>query len=187
MEAGWRETLQRFRIGARYQDASLTAVKKLYGWAYEEGVNWINSKGVKPSLLLSGNPGSGKTFFTLALLRELIARKIHKADIYFIRSDDLDDDLLRSIEDKNESYVLEKYCEVPYLFWDDLGTERSNDRIIKQYYKIIDRRLSDLKPTVFTSNVSLEKFGGWLGDRIASRLEYCQEIKFPMRDLRKEL
>jgi len=186
MEARWDDFLTRFKIGKRYHHAHLNEVKKLYFWAYEEGMNWLNFR-IKPSLYLSGNPGSGKTFMGLALLRGIIERKIHKADIRFIRSDDLDDQLLQAIEDKNESYAIENYCEVPVLFIDDLGVERPNDRVIKQYYKIIDRRLNNLTTTIFTSNIPRVNIDKNLGDRIASRLEMCQEIRFPERDLRKEI
>jgi DNA replication protein DnaC len=186
MEAGWEDTCQRFHIGKRYHNAHLNEVKKLYLWAYEEGMHWLSQK-LKPSLYLSGNAGSGKTYMALALLRGVIDQHVHKADIRYITSDDLDDTLLQAIENKNELYIIENFCEVPYLFIDDLGVEKQTERVIKQYYKIIDRRLNDYKTTVFTSNISKTKIEKNLGDRIASRLELCNEIKFPDRDLRKEI
>ena len=78
------------------------------------------------------------------------------------------------------------HCALAHLL-DDLGVEKPSERIIKQYYNIIDRRLNNLLPTIFTSNFSIEKIGNNLGDRIASRLEMAIEIKFPKKDLRKEL
>ena len=80
---------------------------------------------------------------------------------------------------------MEKYCEVPVLFIDDLGTEKDSDRVRQQYGKIIDERVGNELPTVYTSNLDLDHIGKTLGDRIASRLQVSYQIKFPDRDLRK--
>lgn len=182
----WQEAISAFKIGKVHQNATLDAVRLVNSGIAQEGLNWIISKN-KPSLFLSGNPGSGKTFFMFSLLNGLTTQKHHKASILFVRSDDLDNELLRAVERRSEEYTLEKYQDVPFLFIDDLGVERVSDRIIKQYYNIIDRRMNNLLPTVFSSNISLEKISSTLGDRIASRLEVAVEIKFPKKDLRKAM
>lgn len=156
----------------------------MYAPIGELGEKWINSN-KKPSLFLTGTPGSGKTYFAIALLKGLIDLNIYNW-LIFIKSDDLDNELLKAVLESNEAYVLEKYHDVPFLFIDDIGVERVNERIIKQYYSIIDRRLSNLLPTVFTSNLSVEQIGNTLGDRIASRLAMTTEVSFPKMDLRKD-
>lgn len=180
----WDTAIERFKIGRMYHDVSISKVEILYPLFAEIGKEWLKEKS-KKSLYITGNAGSGKTYFSLALLRALIMQG-HPWIIYK-RSDELDDELLRSIEDRQESFVLEKYHEAPFLFIDDLGVERVNDRIVKQYYSIIDRRFSNYLPTVLTSNIPMSKIKNNLGDRIASRLEHAIEIEFPNRDLRKEI
>lgn len=182
MHLKWEDAVQRFLISKLHQQASLDILPEKMQPFFKE---WINSN-KKNSLFLSGNPGSGKTFAMIALLKALINQEKYNW-IILIRSDELDDELLRAIENKQEATVLEKYYEVPFLFWDDLGVERTNDRVLKQYYSIIDRRLNNLLPTVFTSNYSRENIGKNVGDRIGSRLQMTTETIFPNKDYRKEM
>ena len=186
MKATWEDVLNRFKIGKCYHNANLENVKRINPEIYQKGKNWLGFS-IKKSLYIHGNAGSGKSYFALALLRALVEHGMHRADILYRPSDELDDELLMAIEDKNEKYALEKYCEVKYLIIDDLGVERVNDRVIKQYYRIIDSRLNNLLTTIFTSNIPLANIGKNLGDRIGSRMEITEEIHFPQRDLRKEI
>ena len=147
------------------------------------GKEWVENP---KSLYVTGSIGSGKTYFCFALLRELLEqRECHW--VIFVRSCDLDDELLNACETGRESYCLEKYKTVPFLFIDDLGVERTTDRVIKQYYNIIDFRVSNSLPTVFSSNLTPEDTSTTLGDRISSRLQVAKIIKFPKQDLRKQL
>ena len=176
----WEIAIDRFKIGRMYHSVSLGQFQNIYPEIAELGQQWLGEK-LKKSLYITGNAGSGKTYFSLALLKGLLDQKMHNWVIYK-RSDDLDDELLKATHDRNESYVLEKYHEVPFLFIDDLGVERLNERIVKQYYSIFDRRFSNYLTTVLTSNIPLGNIGKNLGDRIASRLEHAVEIQLPDRD-----
>lgn len=178
----WEEAIHRFKIGRIHQVAEIKQLPLPIQKMFQA---WLANPQGK-SIYLSGNPGSGKTYATIALLKGLISKKLHPWIIY-VRSDDLDDELLTAVDKRQEKDTLEKYHEVPFLFIDDLGVERVNDRIIKQYYSIIDRRLNNLLPTIFTSNSSRERIKENLGDRIASRLQMAIEIIFPEKDYRKEV
>lgn len=179
----WEEAIKKFSIGKIYHDASLSGVEAMYPTAAQIGEDWVRNP---KFLYISGNPGSGKTYFCMALLRGLLEMRTPEW-VVFKRSDELDDTLLKAIEMRDERTYIEAYQEVPYLFIDDLGIERVNDRIIKQYYSIINKRVENLLPTVITSNVPLELIGNNLGERIASRLSVMTEVKFPKKDLRKTL
>lgn len=182
----WNDAIKRYQIGKVHQNASLDEVAKINEGIAQFGKDWIKNPR-RPSLFLSGSPGCGKTHFQFALFKALMEQGRAPSDFLFIRSDDLDNQLLKAINEKNEEWTLQMYKDVRFLFIDDLGTERVSDRIIKQYYHIIDRRMDNLKVTVFSSNISLDKIAENLGDRIASRLEMAIEVKFPKRDLRKEI
>lgn len=181
----WHEAISRFNIGRIYHEASLDDVQeKVDRNIAKAGRKWLEAN-YKQSLYLSGNPGSGKTYFSVCLLKELIESQKHPWIIY-TRSYEIDDELLVAVDERRELSVLQKYHEVPILFIDDLGVERVSDRIMRQYYSIIDTRINNFLPTVFTSNIPIEGIYKTLGDRIASRLEMAFEIKFPNKDLRKE-
>lgn len=176
----WQQAIDRFKIGRVYHDASLS---NIWPSIAEDGKEWLRNPS-KNFLYLSGAPGSGKTYMSIALLKALIDMKKYQWIIH-IQSDELDDELLRAGDYRQDSSVLQKYYEVPFLFIDDLGVERLNERILKQYYNIIDRRLNNLMPTVFTSNIAIKDIAKNLGDRIASRLQMATEIIFPKKDYRK--
>ena len=179
MHLKWEDAVLRFKIGKVHQVASIDQ--------FSDGMRDLFAKWIASptsSLYLSGSAGSGKTYASVALLKGLIEKKLYPWIIYK-RSHELDDELLEAVSTRQESFVLEKYHEVPFLFIDDLGVERVNDRVIKQYYSIIDHRLNNLLPTVFTSNILRKDIDKNLGDRIASRLQMAAEIIFPKKDYRK--
>lgn len=180
--ARWNEAAKSMGIQSKYKECSLNNCKLIPKGIVELGRKWV-SHPKRPSLYLYGNTGSGKTYFATSLYRELID-KGHNW-IIFIKSDDMDDELLTAIENKHEKTCLMKYCEVPILFIDDLGVERSGDRSIRQYYKIIDKRVGEGLTTIITSNVPKEKLD--MGDRISSRLELFLSVEFPKVDIRKQL
>lgn len=178
----WRSAIERSGIQSLYHRASLENCPLLPTGIVELGKRWIKAP-KKPSLYLFGNTGSGKTYFAYALYRALVEMK-HPWMI-FVKSFDLDEELLAAIAEGQEKSRLMKYFEVPILFIDDLGVERPSDRMIRQYYSIIDRRVGDGLMTVITSNVPKEELP--LGDRTISRLGHFYAIEFPKKDNRNNL
>jgi DNA replication protein DnaC len=83
--------------------------------------------------------------------------------------------------------LTERYSEIPILFLDDLGSERESDRIRMQYFSIIDSRVSNELPTVYTSNLDLDQIQKVLGERIASRLKISYQVRFQDKDLRNNV
>jgi DNA replication protein DnaC len=184
-DSRWKNAIKLMNIQRNYHNCSLDNCQLLHPAIVALGKKWINADR-RPNLYIHGNTGSGKTYFATSLFRELVEKKYPW--LIFVRSYDLDDELLASINGNNgnhEKTVLQKYCEVPILFIDDLGVERPSDRIIRQYYSIIDSRVGEGLLTVITSNCSKSDFP--LGDRIKSRLEHFCNIEFPKRDIRKTI
>ncbi len=182
MNPNWETAINMLKIQRLYHHASLDNCPMLPPAIVELGKRWVNAK-KKPNLYLHGNTGSGKTYFATAIFRALVEENMKW--IIFIRSDDLDSELLASIENKQEKTCLSKYFEVPILFIDDLGVERPNDRVIRQYNSIIDKRIGENLLTVITSNMPRQDL--FLGDRTLSRLEHFYNIEFPKKDIRKSL
>jgi len=178
----WEEACKLQEIQTKYRNCGLNNCLLIPKGIVNLGRKWIDNP-KRPSLYLFGNTGSGKTHFAISLFREMVDKGC--SWIIFKKSDDLDDELLSSIENKHEKTCLAKYCEVPLLFIDDLGVERAGDRVIRQYYKIIDKRIGEGLTTVITSNVSKDKLD--MGDRISSRLELFLSVEFPKVDIRKQL
>jgi DNA replication protein DnaC len=179
----WEVCRKTFNIPSAYANVSIENVRKQSPKLAEFGKQWLESI-IKPSIYLTGEAGCGKTYFLLSLLYELLMQS-REPWILFTTSFDLDNELLQS--QLSESEVIRKYSECPFVFWDDLGAERSNDRVARQYLAIINERTGNQLTTVFSSNYSMDGIKQSLGDRIASRLHLCTEIVFPKKDLRRSI
>lgn len=178
----WQRACVKSGIQGIYHNASLDNCPMLPIGIVEIGKKWVKASN-RPSLYLHGNTGSGKTYFSTALYRALVEQQ-HPWVIY-VKSYDLDEELLTAIEEKQEKSRIMKYCEVPILFIDDLGVERPSERMLRQYFSIIDKRVGDRLITVITSNIPRDQLP--LGDRVISRLEHFYAIEFPKKDNRKNL
>lgn len=167
----------------KYQHATLTQPTLLPPQVVELGKRWVDKKAPK-SLLLTGVPGSGKTYFAYALYHDLF-----NSENIFATARAIDKELLKASRELpgEEDFALEKYLECPVLFIDDLGLERATERMLGVWYDIFEARGLKNLVTVITSNFSRDQILSNLGDRISSRLNEFYSITFPSKDLRKEI
>jgi DNA replication protein DnaC len=139
------------------------------------------------SLILQGDPGRGKTFFMLTLIKELFKTKnrpLH--EVRFINASDLDEKVSDEIKKFNTaSYYLNTLIDVPFLFLDDFGVEGSREKAERNYYTILDKRLANYRPTVISTNLTDTEILKTFGSRIDSRLKQCVKLVFENEDLRK--
>lgn len=188
----WITAIKHLKIPKCYQNATLLEKNMLPEEIIILGKKWLTAK-ERPSLFLHGNAGSGKTYFVHALFRHLIdAGDFQK--VILIRSDHLDEYLLQASKEQlfNDNgfqitlqNLMKRYSEIPILLLDDIGAERESERIRMQYFSIIDSRVSNELPTVYTSNLNLDEIRKVLGERIGSRLKIAYHISFPEKDNRK--
>jgi DNA replication protein DnaC len=146
----------------------------------------------RPGLLLSGDPGSGKTHLAVAALRGLIARGFeglffdYQTLLTKIRSSFGDS---AGLSDR-EAYRSALDCQI--LLLDDLGAHRVTEFVDDVITSILTHRCNNRKPLIATTNlgVGTHEFKqnlDHLGTRARSRLyEMCRIIKMPLvEDYRK--
>ena len=161
--------------------------------SYPDGpcVDW-GVKDYPGSLLFTGPTGCGKTHLAIATYRELI-KENRDGETLFITTPELLLEIRATFNtkkniddpDQTEGQVIDKYSKVELLILDDLGSEKTSDFTIQSLYLIIDRRNRNLKPTIITTNLSLQEIEEKLDARIASRLSDMTVIKINMPDYRK--
>src|SRR5690606_18129234 len=95
----WDQAIDKFKIQSIYKNCSIDNCTLLPESFISIGKRWIKSSR-KCSLYLHGNTGSGKTYFSLALFRAAVEFGVPW--INFVRSFDLDEELLQSVESKQE-------------------------------------------------------------------------------------
>jgi DNA replication protein DnaC len=117
-----------------------------------------------------GNTGTGKTHLMLYILKNLIS---HGHFVHFTTAFNLTKELLSQhtdFEDKNRDYIS-KYIDCEILFIDDMGTEPKYNNVNENYlYLILNQRMIENKPIIFSSNFDLAGFEDFYGERIFSRL-----------------
>lgn len=149
------------------------------------------------SILFTGPTGCGKTHLAIALWRELV-RENRDGKCFFITVPELLLEIRSTFGTKKqfdgwdkgnpnqtEEQIIDKYSGVELLVLDDLGSEKTSDFTIQSLYLIIDRRNRELKPTIITTNLSLQEIEENINARIASRLADMTIIKINMPDYRK--
>ena len=108
-----------------------------------------------------GNSGSGKTHLTACICNELISqyRQCLFTNFFEISK------LIRSTWGRTNTdaeSVIKRIGEIDFLFIDDLGTEAlqkngEDNWLQEQIFDIINKRYNNLKPTIFSSNHSLNE------------------------------
>ncbi|AFM41872.1 DNA replication protein [Desulfosporosinus acidiphilus SJ4] len=125
-------------------------------------------------IMFSGPVGSGKTFLAAAIANELMdAQK----QVLFLVVPDLLDELRATYKSEvNELDLLDTARTIPILILDDLGAHNYTDWTRNRLYSIINYRMNEQLPTIFTSNLTLEEMEEYLGVRTTSRIIQASRI-----------
>lgn len=144
------------------------------------------ANGFKPdstSIFMLGNTGLGKTLLCSCIARKVIEKGY---SVVFRSALNIFEDALAEHYGKKDSNTLDEIKIADLLILDDLGSEFSNqsDPIL---YQIINSRINLCKPTIITSNLSIQQLNNRYNERIISRLFGEFEL-FPFvgKDIRLE-
>lgn len=146
----------------------------------EDILKWY--KNPKDFLVISANPGIGKTYFCIALWKALEEKK-ERVLFNFERDFFLN---LRKIIADNWDYEIEieKIAEMPFLILDDLGSNRHENATPFQkevWFSLVDQRVMNRLPTVITTNLTFNEIKDIYGERFHSRLTAKRNLVFAFR------
>lgn len=138
-----------------------------------------------PSLLLLGPTGVGKTYQAFGALRAAVTCELPlrwyamtTADLYAS---------LRPRHGHDTEAQLRLYRDAELLLLDDLGAAKPSEFVEEVTYRLINARYEACRPSIFTSNLSVEALKETLGDRIVSRLaEMCTRCVLTGDDRRRQ-
>lgn len=134
-----------------------------------------------------GDIGRGKTHAMAVLCNELIEER--QVQVMFLSMPDMAR-RLRAVVGGNAEDVplLQEMMDCELLALDDMGTEKPSEWLVEQLYLIVNHRYEEKKPTICTSNQSLDDLGNFYMPQIASRLkERCKSVHFTGKNWRDEL
>lgn len=136
-----------------------------------------------PSLFMFGATGLGKTFLSGCIAREVLNKGFSVAF-------DSIQNYVREIErehfGRSDSDTLGALLSADLVILDDLGSEFGSNFNQPAIYNIINSRLNMGKPTIVSSNLSLDELSKKYDDRIISRLTgMFYTLRFIGEDIRQ--
>lgn len=124
------------------------------------------------NLFFYGSVGAGKSFLSNCIAKELIENG--RLVLYFSASGLIDALSGRSREE--QSAVTHDLYGCDLLVIDDLGTEYTNAYVISQLFSCLNERHLRRKPTLISTNLSLEDLRNRYSERIFSRVTSNYDI-----------
>jgi DNA replication protein DnaC len=122
----------------------------------EQVLNWSMTENSPNGLIIYGESGAGKTRALTLLLKKLITQDLvgvseHSLKVFY--AGELERAIMSSFgEIKNYDKLIANLSNVGLLVIDDFGKEKFTERYEVAIFSIFENRISNLKPTIFTTN-----------------------------------
>ena len=133
---------------------------------YITGEYLPNFKNSNTNLLFYGNSGTGKTFLSWCIAKELL-------DKGFLVVYKTSDDLLRALKDikfNNDTDLENLLINCDLLIIDDLGSEQITDFSSTELFTLINKKILKNKKMLISTNLSLPLISKRYSERISSRI-----------------
>jgi DNA replication protein DnaC len=164
------DQLERAGVPPRFKDASWETFKiPAKAKDHFEAIRgWQGSTPEDSIAFICGPPGSGKTHIAVATIRRWVMAK--KDNARFFVSGQLMGAIKDGFRDGTSEGVIRRAEDATLLILDDLGSEMATDWVKETVYNLINYRYNHLKPTLVTSNLTLNEIRDTYHARLASRL-----------------
>lgn len=120
---------------------------------------WDDMRADNIGMLLYGDVGAGKSFMACCIANALLKRLVSVSVTNFPRLlDSIQKDMFRNNKNSNDDVqqsIADRLQKYSLLVIDDLGVERDTSYSIEQIFNIIDTRSRSGKPTIITTNLSM--------------------------------
>lgn len=131
--------------------------------------NWPEHRKRGRTVVLSGNPGTGKSHLAIAVLREVMRAG---SGMYLNAMDlvRLVRDTWRRDSERSETQVLDTLGRLDLLVIDEVGVQYGSDGEQLVLFDVLNRRYRDLMPTILLTNLKAADFREFIGERSFDRL-----------------
>ena len=169
-----------------YEGSSRETVIDIFKKAQYYVENFPKNEQGRGFYIYSISRGVGKTRLVTTIANELIAK--HRTNVRFATSLEILNTIKGTFDNKkeNEKEYIDALIGCDLLIIDDFGTEKAKDWSDERWYSIINARYQDCRPTIYTSNLTIDSLG--YESRIKDRMiETSMELRFPeMKSLRRK-
>ena len=140
-----------------------------------------NFRNINTNLLFYGDPGSGKSFLSYCIAKELL----DSGNLVVYKTAD---EVISDLKDIkfNNNYRLEEFLiDCDLLIIDDLGAEQKNEFALTELFNLLNKKLLKNKKMLISTNLSLPTICQIYSERFSSRLlgEF-KLFKFYSEDIR---
>lgn len=132
-------------------------------------------------ILMRGATGLGKTHLSLSIANEVINKGY---SVIYGSAPDLFGKAEQEHFGNKERETLEMLYAADLLIIDDVGAEFESKFYVSLFYTIINNRMNSGKPTIVSTNLSLNDLLSRYGDRTVSRLKTMDDLPFAGTDVR---
>ncbi len=138
-----------------------------------------------PSILMMGSTGLGKTHLSLAIANEAIKKNYHvlygSTQDFFVK---IQNEFFGKSKTGEDTTSL--IANTDLLVLDDLGAEYESSFNASTFYNLINSRLSHKKPTIISTNLSIQELQDRYSNRVVSRLiSLYKTLRFVGKDIRQ--
>lgn len=157
-------------LGDRYKDVNFENTETGFNPIFDNTLNRcrnycnISTEALEKGygMYIYGNAGAGKTHLTACMANKLMSQYKEVLFTNFFEISSAIRNSFKGSANNNEQNILDRIANVDFLFLDDLGTERvkkdGEDMWLQEkIFEVINKRYNNKKPTIFTSNYSLQE------------------------------
>ena len=146
--------------------------------AVKVSLNFIKTFGTQENnLLFYGTVGTGKSFLSGCIARELLCQGY---SVVYFSAINLFDTLARYSFDTKEKETLYNFCKDLYnndlVIIDDLGTELTNSFVTSELFSLMNERQLNKKATIISTNLNLSELRDRYSDRVFSRITHSYQL-----------
>jgi DNA replication protein DnaC len=173
------KTFANYRTDSEGQERALRVCREYAG-------NFSRHLRTGGSLILSGQPGTGKSHLAGAVLQAILPQHVG-AYVTLM-------DLIRGLRDTwrrdseiTENQFLARLEAIPLLVIDEIGVQYGTDGERAILFDVLDRRYRNMRPAILMTNLSKDEFQVAIGDRVFDRLtEVARWVPFEWGSFRSQ-
>ncbi len=145
----------------------------------------VNFAAEKPSILMRGATGLGKTHLSLAIANELLSKGYY---VVYVSAPSILSKLETAhfeYSSREEEELFSTLCDCDLLILDDLGTEFMTPFSKATVYNIFNNRFMKNKPVIINTNMTIRELESTYSQRFVSRIMgSCVKLDFIGKDIR---